>query len=165
MALMPRSIGFRPRSGGMIGVDHPQADRRRGSKCRSALGTRRGRAPRPCPRSECRRGGDRAPVHQVAAVPDQQPGSVVKAGVGEVKVVADADRAGVGVVAAEDGIAIAGRGWSGQGKAGFGCKGEGGGVHNKAASSEHDEASVASRRMWSKAIAPGQRETALATAN
>ena len=102
-----------------------------------------------------KRGGDRAPVHQVARVPDQQPGGVVKAGVGEVEVVADANGAGIGVVAAQDRIAVGGCGLA-QDKTGLGRESEGGGsnggVPDKAATSDHGGASLPLGTVTSKAI-------------
>ena len=53
-----------------------------------------------------KRRGDRPPVDEVFGVPDEQPRSVIEAGVSEVKIVAHADGTAVRVVAAEDGVAI-----------------------------------------------------------
>ena len=69
-------------------------------------------------------GGDWLPVHQIGGAPDEQAGRVVEAGVGEEEVVAHADGAGVGMVAAQNGISI--DVGFGMGEAGLGGEGEGG---------------------------------------
>src|ERR1017187_1910512 len=84
-------------------------------------------------------GGDGPPVHQIGGAPDEQAGSIVEAGVGEEELVADADGAGVGVVSAQNGVAID-RGGPGQKPARGGGQREGGGGASgglkKAATSE-----------------------------
>jgi hypothetical protein len=91
-------------------------------------------------------GGDGTPVDEVGGAVDGEAGSVVEAGVGEVEVVADAEGAGVRMVAAEDWIAIRRRACLGKGEAGCGreCEGggEGCGVRDKAAAREHGRISV-----------------------
>jgi hypothetical protein len=61
-------------------------------------------------------------------VPDEKSGSAIEAGMSEAEVVAEADGAGVGVVAAEDGIAVDAGGLR-QDKAGLGSECEGGCFH------------------------------------
>ena len=86
-----------------------------------------------------------APVDQVARMPDEQAWSVVEAGVGEIEVVADADGAGVRVVAAKDGIVVDGS-WFGQSEGALrsGSDGDGGGgsIQSKASAGEHGSASL-----------------------
>src|SRR5271157_862992 len=99
-------------------------------------------------------GGNRKPVDQVAGVPDEQPGRVIEAGVGQIEVVSNTNRAGVRVIAAQDGIAIDVRGLR-QGETGFEGVGEcgaGGGVQYKTAAGQHSRASVTSKGWWSTAI-------------
>src|ERR1035441_157912 len=90
-------------------------------------------------------GGDGPPVHQIGRAPDEQAGSIVEAGVGEEEIVTHADGAGVGVVSAQDGVAID-RVGLGQKPARGGGQGEGGGGAGgglkKAAASEHSGTSV-----------------------
>ena len=54
------------------------------------------------------RGSNGLPVDEVARVPDKQAGCVVKAGVGQVELVAHAQRTAVRMIAAQDGVAVSG---------------------------------------------------------
>ncbi len=120
-----------PRPGGVIGMNDAQAAFGREVDVVAALVL--AEVGRPDGAIEAvESGGYRTPVDQVAGVPDQQPRGVVKAGVGKVEVVADANGAGVGMVAAQDGIAIDVCGLRRQ-QAGLGSESEGSGVQNKAA--------------------------------
>jgi hypothetical protein len=91
-------------------------------------------------------GSHRTPVNQVVRVPDEQAGRVIEAGMGEIEVIAHADGAGVGVIAAEDGIAIDAGGLRVD-EAVIGGKNEcgGGRVNHEASAGEHGRASVAFR--------------------
>ena len=53
-----------------------------------------------------KRRGNRTPIDEIGGVPDEEAGGVIEAGVGEVEVVADANGAAIGMVAAENRVAI-----------------------------------------------------------
>src|ERR1017187_2273566 len=72
-------------------------------------------------------GGDGPPVHQIGGAPDEQAGSIIEAGVGKEELATDANRAGVGVVSAQNRVAID-RVGLGQKPARGGGQGEGGGL-------------------------------------
>ncbi len=149
--------GIAPRSSGMVGVHDPQAVVRREINVIAAIVLAEIRSPYAAVITR-KRGRYGTPVDQIARVPDQKSGRVIKAGVREIKIVADANRAGIRMVSAENRIAVRGgaclrqeqTSLRGKGKAG----GQGGSVLNKAAAIDHFGASLiaACREVKSGAI-------------
>jgi len=103
-------------------------------------------------------------------VPDEEPGSVIKAGMGEIEVFADANGAGVGVVATEDRIAICFRGGrdceGGSCHEGKGCGG-GGRAEHEASAVKHGLASIGQEisGSWLGAEFMGGQESTLGETN
>ena len=101
----PEIDGIAPRAFGVVRMDDVEFAARRKIDVEMVLVLAEVRRPYDAMKAVKGR-GDRTPVDQVRRAPDDQPGSIIEAGVGEIKVAAYAQGACVGVVSSQNRVAI-----------------------------------------------------------